>query len=299
MANPAAISRSPAPVHTVTIWIDGEWHSKESGKVSVFDHGLLYGDGVFEGIRVYSGKIFKLKEHLDRLYDCAHAVLLTVPIPKAAFGAVIEEAVKRSGMQEAYIRPIITRGVGDLGVDPRKCPAPTMIVIVDAINIWPPERYEQGLSVITAGTPIPHREALSPRVKSLNYLSHCMAKLEANVAGADEALMLDSAGHVAEGTGQNLFVVKGGKLRTPPLYAGILAGVTRATVMQLATEAGHEVKEEMLNRFDVYTADEAFLTGTASEIAPIRSYDGRAIGAGKAGPITRDLMIRFKEYVRR
>ncbi len=282
-----------------TIWIDGEWHSKESGRVSVFDHGLLYGDGVFEGIRVYGGKIFKLKEHLDRLYDCAHAVLLVVPITKAAFGAVIEEAVKRCGLADAYIRPIITRGIGDLGVDPRKCPTPTMIVIVDAINIWPPERYEQGLSVITAGTPIPHRESLSPRVKSLNYLSHCMAKLEANVAGADEALMLDSAGHVAEGTGQNIFVIKGRELRTPPLYAGILAGITRSVVMQLATEAGHSVKEEMLNRFDVYTADEAFLTGTASEIAPIRSYDGRSIGAGKAGPITRDLTARFRAYVTR
>jgi len=282
-----------------TIWIDGEWHSKESGKVSVFDHGLLYGDGVFEGIRVYAGKVFKLQEHLDRLWDCAHAVLLTVPITKAAFGAVIEEAVKRSGLTEAYIRPIITRGVGDLGVDPRKCPTPTMIVIVDAISMWSPERYEQGLAVITAGTPIPHRESLSPRIKSLNYLSHCMAKLEANVAGADEALMMDSSGHVAEGTGQNLFVVKAGTLRTPPLYAGILAGVTRAVVMQLAVEAGHSVKEEMLNRFDVYTADEAFLTGTASEIAPIRAYDGRSIGAGKAGPITRDLMARFKAFVKR
>ena len=299
MANPAVASRSPSAVQTATIWIDGEWHSKETGRVSVFDHGLLYGDGVFEGIRVYAGKVFKLQEHLDRLYDCAHAVLLHVPMPKAAFGAVIEEAVRRSGFQDAYIRPIVTRGIGDLGVDPRKCPMATMIVIVDAINIWSPERYEQGLSVITAGTPIPHREALSPRVKSLNYLSHCMAKLEANVAGADEALMLDSSGHVAEGTGQNVFVVKRGELRTPPIWAGILAGVTRSVVIQLATEAGHSVKEEMLNRFDVYTADEAFLTGTASEIAPIRSYDGRSIGAGKAGPITRDLMTRFKAYVTR
>jgi len=281
------------------IWIDGEWHTKETARVSVFDHGLLYGDGVFEGIRAYSGKVFKLKEHLDRLYDCAHAVLLSVPMEKAAFGKVIEEAVARSGLQDAYLRPIVTRGIGDLGVDPRKCPKPTMIVIVDAINIWPPERLEQGLSVITAGTPIPHRESLSPRVKSLNYLSHCMAKLEANVAGADEALMLDSGGHVAEGTGQNVFVVKERVLRTPPLHAGILAGITRGVVMELAAEAGHTVKEEIINRFDIYTADEAFLTGTASEIAPIRSYDGRSIGSGKAGPITKDLMKRFKEYVRR
>ena len=280
-----------------TIWIDGEWHDRASAKVSVFDHGLLYGDGVFEGIRVYSGKVFRLGEHLDRLYDCAKAVDLAIPLAQDAFGRVIEEAVQRSGLVEAYIRPIVTRGVGDLGIDPRKCGKPTVIVIVDEINIWPPERYEQGLSVITAGTPIPHREALSPRVKSLNYLCHAMAKLEANNAGADEALMLDASGHIAEGTGQNLFVLKRGVLRTPPLSAGILAGVTRAAVMELALAANIPVREDMLNRFDVYTADEAFLTGTASEIAPIRSYDGRSIGAGKTGPVTKDLMCRFKRLV--
>lgn len=281
-----------------TIWIDGEWHTKESGKVSVFDHGLLYGDGVFEGIRVYAGKVFKLQEHLDRLYECAHAVLLDIPMPKAEFGKVIVEATRRFGAPEAYIRPLVTRGMGDLGIDPRNCGRPTMIVIVDAIKIWPPERYEQGLSVITAGTPIPHREALSPRVKSLNYLCHALAKLEANVAGADEALMMDSSGHVAEGTGQNIFVVKKGVVTTPPLHAGILAGVTRGVVMELAREAGHQVREDMLNRFDIYTADEAFLTGSASEIAPIRCYDGRDVGSGKLGPITRDLMARFKAYAR-
>jgi branched-chain amino acid aminotransferase len=263
----------------------------------VFDHGLLYGDGVFEGIRVYGGKAFKLAEHIDRLWESAHAVVLEVPRSKAELAGVIEEAVRRSGLTEAYIRPIVTRGIGDLGVDPRKCPTATVIVIVDAINIWSPERYENGLSVVTAGTPIPQREALSPRVKSLNYLSHCMAKLEANVAGADEALMLDSAGHVAEGTGQNVFVIKAGELRTPPKHAGILAGITRGIVMQLGAEAGLMVREEMLNRFDIYTADESFLTGTASEIAPIRSYDGRSIGSGRAGPVTRDLMRRFRAYI--
>ncbi len=281
-----------------TIWIDGEWHDKTTARVSVFDHGLLYGDGVFEGIRVYAGKIFKLQEHLDRLYDCAHAILLTVPIPKDEFGRVLEEAVRRSGLAEAYIRPIVTRGMGDLGIDPRNCPKPSVIIIVDKIAIWPPERYQQGLSVVTAGTPIPHRESLSPRIKSLNYLCHAMAKMEANVAGADEALMLDTTGHVAEGTGQNIFVVKRRVLRTPPLHAGILAGVTRAVVMQLAREAGCDVKEDMLNRFDIYTADEAFLTGSASEIAPIRCYDGRTVGSGVAGPVTRDLMARFQACVR-
>jgi branched-chain amino acid aminotransferase len=281
-----------------TIWIDGTWHDKDSGKISVFDHGLLYGDGVFEGIRVYAGKVFKLPEHLDRLWESAHAVLMEIPLPKAELGRVIEEAVRRSGLEEAYIRPIVTRGVGDLGIDPRKCARPTIIVIVDEINIWTPERLDRGLAVITAGTPIPHREALSPRVKSLNYMSHAMAKLEANVAGADEALMLDASGHVAEGTGQNIFVVKRGVLRTPPLHAGILGGITRGVVIELAREAGHEVREEQLNRFDIYTADEAFFTGTASEIAPIRSYDGRTVGAGRAGPVTKGLMARFHAYAR-
>lgn len=281
-----------------TIWLDGEWHDRDSAKISVFDHGLLYGDGVFEGIRVYAGRVFRLEEHVDRLYDCARAVDLTVPMPKAEFTRIVEETVRRSGLQEAYIRPIITRGIGDLGIDPRKCARPTVIVIVDEIKIWPPERYEQGLKVVTSGTPIPHREALSPRVKSLNYLCHAMAKLEANNAGADEAIMLDASGHVAEGTGQNIFVVKKGVLRTPPLSAGILAGVTRQAVIELAAQAGLAVREELLNRFDIYTADEAFLTGTASEIAPIREYDGRPIGAGKTGPITRDLMARFHRLVR-
>ena len=282
-----------------TIWIDGEWHTRETARVSVFDHGLLYGDGVFEGIRAYSGKVFKLKEHLDRLYESAHAVMLTIPLSKEEFARVIEEALVRSGLQDAYFRPIVTRGIGDLGVDPRKCPKASVIVIVDNIKIWTTERLEKGLSVISAGTPIPHRESLSPRVKSLNYLSHCMAKMEANVAGADEALMLDSSGYVAEGTGQNVFVIKGGVLRTPPLHAGILGGITRGVVMELGCEAGLRVREEILNRFDIYTADEAFLTGTASEIAPISSYDGRPVGIGRAGPITRDLIQRFQAYVRR
>lgn len=280
------------------VWIDGEWFDRTTGKVSVFDHGLLYGDGVFEGIRVYGGKVFKLREHLDRFYDCAHAINLAVPMAKDAFGAIIQEGVRRSGLTEAYLRPILTRGVGDLGIDPRKCPKATLVVIVDEIRIWPEERYEQGLTVMTAGTPIPHREALSPRVKSLNYLSHVMARIEANNAGIDEALMLDSSGHVAEGTGQNVFVVKNGVVRTPPLYAGILAGITRGVILQLAADAGHPVKEELINRFDVYTSDEAFLTGTASEVAPIRQYDGRQIGGGIPGPVTKELMTRFRQLTR-
>ena len=281
-----------------TIWLDGEWHERDTATVSVYDHGLLYGDGVFEGIRIYGGKIFRLQEHLDRLYDSAHAIWMTIPIPKDEMAAVTEEAVRRSGIREGYIRPIVTRGVGDLGLDPRKCPKPSVLIIVDTIKLWPEQVYEAGLNVITAGTPIPQRESLSPRVKSLNYLAHIMAKVEGIHAGADEVLMLDSAGHVAEGSGQNVFVVKEGKLRTSPAYAGILKGVTRDAVIELAGQAGYQVEQTILNRYDLYTADEAFFTGTASEIVGIRQLDGRVIGTGKAGPITCDLRARFQALVR-
>jgi len=281
-----------------TVWLDGKWFDRETATVSVYDHGLLYGDGVFEGIRVYGGKIFKLSEHLDRLYDSAKAIWLTIPLPKDEMAAVTEEAVRRSGIAEAYIRHVITRGVGDLGLDPRKCPKPSIIIIVDTIRLFPEEIYETGLRVVTAGTPIPHREALSPRVKSLNYLPHILAKIEGIHSGADEVLMLDSEGHVAEGSGQNIFVVKNGALRTPAPYAGILKGVTRDVVIDLARQAGYAMQETMLNRYDVYTADEAFFTGTASELIAIRQVDGRTIGDGKPGPVTRDLRSRFQALAR-
>jgi branched-chain amino acid aminotransferase len=281
-----------------TVWLDGKWYDRETATVSVYDHGLLYGDGVFEGIRVYGGKAFKLSEHLDRLYDSAKAIWLTIPIPKDEMAAVTEEAVRRSGIAEAYIRHVITRGVGDLGLDPRKCPKASMIIIVDTIRLFPEEVYETGLRVATAGTPIPHRESLSPRVKSLNYLAHILAKIEGIHSGADEVLMLDSEGHVAEGSGQNLFVVKNGAVRTPAPYAGILKGVTRDVVIELARGAGYDMQETTLNRYDIYTADEAFFTGTASELIAIRQVDGRIIGGGKPGPVTRDLRSRFQALVR-
>jgi len=281
-----------------TVWLDGKWQDRETATVSVYDHGLLYGDGVFEGIRVYGGKIFKLAEHLDRLYDSAKAIWLTIPMSKEEMAQVTEEAVRRSGIAEAYIRHIVTRGVGDLGLDPRKCPKPTIIIIVDTIRLFPEEVYETGLRVATAGTPIPHREALSPRVKSLNYLAHILAKIEGIHSGADEVLMLDSEGHVAEGSGQNLFVVKNGVVRTPAAYAGILKGVTRDVVIDLGRQAGYEVQETTLNRYDVYTADEAFFTGTASEVISIRQVDGRLVGNGKPGPVTRDIRSRFQALVR-
>ena len=283
---------------TTIIWLDGEWLDRDTAKVSVFDHGLLYGDGIFEGIRVYGGKVFRLAEHMDRLYASARAINLDIQMSKPDFIALVEQAVKRSGLTEAYVRPLVTRGVGDLGIDPRNTVRPTVMIIVDTIRIWAEDRYEKGLACVTAATPIPHRESLSPRVKSLNYLPHVLAKIEGNVAGADEVLMMDSSGHVCEGSGQNLFVVNGRTLRTPPPTAGILVGITRNAVMELAQHAGYTVREEMLNRYDIYTADEAFLTGTASEIVGIRMLDGRAIGSGKPGPITRDLMARFRELVR-
>jgi branched-chain amino acid aminotransferase len=294
---PSRQPSSQAP-GTPTIWLDGRWCDRDSASISVYDHGLLYGDGVFEGIRIYGGRIFRLAEHLDRLYDSAHAIWMTIPMPKDEMAAVTEEGVRRSGIREGYIRHIVTRGVGDLGLDPRKCPRPSVIIITDTIKLWPEEVYETGLKVVTAGTPIPQRESLSPRVKSLNYLAHILAKIEGIQAGADDVLMLDSAGSVAEGSGQNIFVVKQRRIVTPPAHAGILKGVTRDAIMELAREAGYEMAEAMINRYDVYTADEAFFTGTASEVVGIRQLDGRLIGSGKPGPVTRDLRARFQALVR-
>ncbi|HTO73910.1 MAG TPA: branched-chain-amino-acid transaminase [Gemmatimonadales bacterium] len=281
-----------------TIWLDGQWLDRESAKVSVFDHGLLYGDGVFEGMRVYQGKTFRLKEHVDRLYDSAKAIWLDVPMSRSDMIALTDEGVRKAGLKEGYLRHIITRGVGDLGLDPRKCPKASVIIIFDTIKLWPAEVYERGLSVVTAGTPIPHRESLSPRVKSLNYLPHILAKIEGVVAGADEVIMMDSAGTIAEASGMNLFVVKNGELATPSQFGGILKGVTRDVVLEIARGAGIKVHETMMNRYDLYTADEAFFTGTAAEIAPIAKVDGRIVGGGPNGPVTRDLTRRFRELTR-
>ncbi|HEY7681694.1 MAG TPA: branched-chain-amino-acid transaminase [Gemmatimonadales bacterium] len=292
-------SATAQPHTSALIYLDGEWLDKGAAKVSVFDHGLLYGDGVFEGMRVYGGKTFRLLEHVNRLYDSAKAILLTIPISREQMIAVTEEGVKRAGLKEGYLRHVVTRGMGDLGLDPRKCATASVIIIFDTIAIWPPERYEQGLTLITAGTPINHREALSPRVKSLNYLNHILAKIEATSAGADDAIMLDASGHIAEATGMNLFVWKQNTLYTPAVYAGLLRGVTRDTIIEIAEEAGYRVEERLLNRYDLYTADEAFLTGTAAEVAPIRMVDSRVIGAGMAGPVTKDIRARFQQLVRR
>lgn len=282
-----------------TVWIDGKWYDRSTAVVSVFDHGLLYGDGVFEGIRVYGGRVFRLGAHLDRLYASAKAIWLDVPMAKPDMARVVQEGVAKSGLKDAYIRLVVTRGVGDLGLDPRKCPKPTIFCITDTITLWPADRYEKGLTALTAATPISHRESLSPRVKSLNYLSHILAKIEGIAAGVDEVIMLDSAGYVAEASGMNLFAVTRGTLRTPPPYTGILRGVTRDTVIEIGRDAGYGIEELPLNRYDLYTADEVFLSGTAAEIVAVSKLDGRAIGAGAAGSVTRDLATRFRAYVTR
>jgi branched-chain amino acid aminotransferase len=280
------------------VYVNGQWLTKEQATVSVFDHGLLYGDGVFEGIRAYEGKIFRLREHLERLYDSAKAIWLTVPIDLAAMTALHLEGVKRAGLADCYIRSVVSRGVGDLGLDPRKCKDPTVIIIFDKIALWPEERYEKGLTVVTASTPIPHRESLSPRVKSLNYLPHILAKVEGIVANADEVLMLDPAGSVAEGSGSNLFIVRRNEVITPAQHSGILRGVTRDAVIELARASGRNVQETTINRFDVYTADEVFFTGTGAELIHARIVDGRVIGDGSSGPVTTDLRTRFRMLVR-
>jgi len=284
---------------SATIWIDGQYYDKANAKVSVFDHGLLYGDGVFEGIRVYNRRIFRVEKHLDRLYASAKAVWLEIPLARKEMGRLMEEVVAKSGLQDCYIRLIVTRGIGDLGLDPRKCPKPSVICIVDAIALWPADRYEKGLVVISSATPIHHRESVSPRVKSLNYLAHILAKVEGIAAGVDDIIMLDPAGFVAEASGENIFVVSNGAIKTPPVYAGILRGVTRDAVLELAREATYVTEEVPLNRYDLYTADEVFLTGTAAEVIGVTKVDGRTIGGGVPGAVTKELARRFKALANR
>ena len=281
------------------VWIDGQYYDRATAKVSAFDHGLLYGDGVFEGIRVYNRRVFRVDRHLDRLYASAKAIWLEIPITKDAMRRLVLEAVEKSGLNDAYIRLVVTRGVGDLGLDPRKCPKASIICIVDTIQLWPADRSEKGLVAITAATPISHRESLSPRIKSLNYLAHILAKVEGIAAGVDEVIMLDPAGYVAEASGMNLFAVSAGTVRTPPAYSGILRGVTRDAVLELAREATYAVEELPLNRYDLYTADEMFLTGTAAELVAVTKLDGRVIGCGAAGPVIKYLYARFRALVTR
>jgi branched-chain amino acid aminotransferase len=275
------------------IYINGKLYDKADAKISVYDHGLLYGDGVFEGIRVYHGKVFKHKDHIDRLYESARSIALEIPMAPGDLMKAVEETVKVNNKINGYIRLVVTRGAGTLGLDPRKCD-PQVIIIVDDISLYPAELYESGLEIITASTIRNHPNALSPRIKSLNYLNNILAKIEAIRAGCFEAIMLNHNGEVAECTGDNLFLVKKGLLKTTPPDAGILEGVTRNVVLDLAKAAGIPTLECKLIRHDVYTADECFLTGTAAEIIAVTKVDGRVIGSGKPGPITKQLRERFQ-----
>ncbi len=280
------------------VWINGTIVEPAQAMINVYDHGLLYGDGVFEGIRVYAGRVFKLREHLDRLFESARSIALDIELTAEALLKATEDTVRASGKKEAYIRLVVTRGIGNLGLDPRKCTHPQVIIIVDDISLYPAELYEQGMEVVTAATVRNITNALSPRIKSLNYLNNILAKIEANRAGVPEAIMLNAHGEVCECTADNLFLVKRGILSTPPIHAGILEGVTRNTVMDLARQADIVVTEPTITRHDVYIADECFLTGTGAEIIPVVKADDRVIGTGKPGPVTRLLRERYHALVR-
>lgn len=278
------------------VYLNGSFVPRSEAKVSVFDRGYLYGDGVFEGIRQYSGRVFRLEQHLERLYRGARAIALEIPMAPEELRETILETIRRNGLQDAYIRVVVSRGQGDLGLDPRACRSPaTVVVIADTISLYPKEVYEQGLEVITCATRRNLPAALNPQIKSLNYLNNILAKIEVVRAGAHEGLMLNQQGYIAEATGDNIFVWLRGTLITPPSHSGILEGVTRQVAIELAAEMELPFREDLLTLYDVYSADECFLTGTAAEIVPVSRVDGRLIGDGKPGPITKRLTARFKE----
>ena len=281
------------------VYVNGRLVSKEEASVSVYDHGFLYGDGIFEGIRCYNGRVFKLAEHVDRLFESAKTLRLEIPLSRAEVTAAIVETVRRSGLRDAYIRPVVSRGAGDLGIDPRKCPKVNVVIIVDSIQLYPEEAYRKGLRLITTSTRQRPVDVLNPRVKTCNYLNNIMARLETNLAGADEGLMLTADGYVAECTADNVFAVRKGRVVTPPAYLGILQGVTRQTVLDLCGTLGVPAAEQVITLHDIYTADECFLTGTGAELGPVVEVDGRAIGTGKPGPITLKILAAFRDLAAR
>ena len=282
----------------ILVYIDGEYYPKSEAKISVFDHGFLYGDGVFEGIRAYNGIVFKLKEHIDRLYSSARAIMLKIPLSKEEMIEAVLETLRKNDLRDAYIRLVVTRGIGDLGLDPRKCPKPSVIIIaVPLLRLYDEEKRRQGISMIVSWTRRDPVDATSHEIKSLNYLNSILAKIEANNAGADEALILDANGYICEATGENIFIVKNGKLYTPPRTSGALPGITAGVIKRIAKNLGYEVIERNLTVTELYEADEAFLTGTGAEIMPIREVNKRKIGEGKMGPITEKILEEFKRIV--
>lgn len=284
---------------SLQIFLNRHLVPKEQAVVSVFDHGLLYGDGVFEGIRAYNGRVFRLQEHLERLYRSARAIVLDIGMPLADMEKAVLDTLRANKLKDAYIRLVVTRGVGDLGLDPKKCPKATVFIIADRIALYPPECYTEGLEVNTVSTRRNSSQALNPNIKSLNYLNNILAKIEAGLSGAREAIMLSLEGYVAECTGDNIFFIKGNRLVTPPTVAGALEGITRAVVWGLASGAGLVPEEMLFTPFDLFTADEVFLTGTAAEVIPVVRIDARTIGAGRPGPKTQKLIQAFRELAGR
>src|SRR3954452_10758530 len=280
------------------IYIDGEFFGEKDAKISVFDHGLLYGDGIFEGIRFYNGRVFRLEEHLERLWDSARSICLEIPMSMPAMTEALLETIRQNDLRDGYVPLVVTRGVGNLGLNPVQCKKPSVIIIAATIALYPAEIYARGLTVITCATRRTSPSSLNPAVKSLNYLNNVMARIEANLAGADEALMLNEAGNVAECTADNVFVIKHGQIFTPPISAGALRGITRSVVFDVAAELGIKITETDVTRHDVFIADECFLTGTAAEVIPVVKADGRTIGTGKPGSITSRMIARFRELVR-
>jgi branched-chain amino acid aminotransferase len=280
------------------IYVDGKFYSEMNAKISVFDHGLLYGDGIFEGIRFYDGRVFRQEAHLERLWESARSICLEIPMSMREMTDALLETIRQNELRDGYVRLLVTRGVGNLGLNPAQCKRPSVIIIASTIILYPPDFYQNGLTVVTCATRRTSPSALNPAVKSLNYLNNVMARIEANLAGADEALMLNDAGNVAECTADNIFVVKRGHIFTPPITAGALRGITRLVVFEIAAELGIKVTEADITRHDVFIADECFLTGTAAEIIPVIKVDGRLIGNGKPGPIGTRLIARFRQLTR-
>ena len=297
----ASVKRADEPRMTkagaksLTIYIDGEFFPEAEAKVSVFDHGLLYGDGIFEGIRFYNGRVFKLEEHLARLWDSARSICLDIPMSRNEMAEALLETIRQNDLRDGYIRLLVTRGVGNLGLNPAQCKRASVIIIAATVTLYPDKAYRDGLTVVTCATRRTSPSALNPAVKSLNYLNNVMARIEANLAGADEALMLNDQGNVAECTADNVFIIKRGEIFTPPIHAGALRGVTRSVVFDIAAELGLKISETDITRHDVFIADECFLTGTAAEIIPVVKADGRVIGNGKPGPISTRMIGLFRE----